>query len=313
MKLNDTCDVVVGAGPVGLAVAERLKEMGRQVVLATRSGKATAPSGVTVATADLTVPDQVSALAANAHTVYLCASPPYHRWSSEFAPMIDGFVRGVQGTNARVVFADNLYAYGPTQAPMTETTPEQPVGVKGKIRRDAARRLMELNTVGVPRVAIGRAADFYGPGVVTSALGARVFQALAKGKAAPVLGNIDIPHSYTFIEDFARALVILGTRDEALGRIWHVPSGPARTTREMVTLIADAYSKGARFMVAPRWMITMLAPFNPTMRELKEVLYQFEQPFVMDSTKFASVFGDTSTKAEDAIGKTIASLTSSGP
>ncbi|HSK40596.1 MAG TPA: NAD-dependent epimerase/dehydratase family protein [Arenibaculum sp.] len=306
MNFGEKRDVVFGAGPVGLGVAERLRQMNREVVLATRSGKAGASSGVTAVKADLTKPDEVRHLATGADTVYLCASPPYHRWADEFGPMMEGFVRGVEGTQARIVLADNLYAYGPTTAPMTETTPEQPTSVKGRVRRDAARRLMELNEAGNLRVAIGRAADFYGPRVVTSALGLRVFQSIARGKAAPCLGNVDLPHSYTFIDDFARGLVILGTRDEALGKIWHIPSGPASTTREMVTLIAEAYAKPVRLMVAPRWLITVAAPFNSTMRELKEVLYQFEQPFIMDSSRFASAFGDHSTKPGDAIMKTIA-------
>jgi nucleoside-diphosphate-sugar epimerase len=304
-SVGENRDVVFGAGPVGLGVADRLSELGRHVVLATRSGKAAHAANTTIVKTDVSVPDEVRRLVATADTVYLCASPPYHRWRDEFAPMIEGFVRGIEGTDARIVVADNLYAYGQTNGPMTELTPEQPAGVKGRVRRDAARRVMDLNRGGRVRVAIGRAADFYGPRVVNSALGLRVFQAIARGKAAPCLGNIDLPRSYTFIDDFARGLVTLGTHDEAMGKIWHIPSGPPRTTRQMVTLIAEAYSKRPRFMVAPRWLITVLALVNPMMRELKEVLYQFEQPFVLDSSRFVAAFGESATPPENAIARTV--------
>ncbi len=289
-----------------MGVAEHLAQIGREVVLATRSGTALALTGVTSARADLTKPDDVRAVTRGAVTVYLCASPPYNRWADEFGPMIEGFARGVEQTDARIVFADNLYSYGPTDKPMTELTPDRPTGVKGRVRRDAVRRLFEIDRNRQSRVVIGRASNLYGPRVVDSALGLRVFEAVTRGKAAPCIGDIDMPHSYTYIDDFVRALIVLGTRDETPAQVWHVPSGAAHTTREMITLIARACSQPAKFMVAGRWLVTLLAFFNPTMRELKEVLYQFERPFVLESTKFETKFGNLSTRPEEAITRTLA-------
>jgi nucleoside-diphosphate-sugar epimerase len=308
MNLDSKRDVVFGAGPVGLGVSEHLARMGHDVVLATRSGRTTLP-GTTGAAADLTRAEEVRELARGAAAIYLCASPPYDRWASEFVPMIESVAAGVEGSEAPIVFADNLYAYGPPDAPMTERTAERPSTVKGRVRQQVAARLLALRTSQGPRVAIARASDFYGPRVVSSSIGSRVFEAVARGKGAPVVGNIDVPHSYTYIDDFVRGMVTLGGRREALGEVWHIPSA-APTTREMVAMIAAEYGTASRFMVASRFLVTMMALVNPTMRELKEMLYQFERPFVVDGSRFATAFGVGSTPLQEGIRATVAWLRS---
>jgi nucleoside-diphosphate-sugar epimerase len=110
----------------------------------------------------------------------------------------------------------------------------------------------------------------------------------------------------TYIEDFGRALVTLGERDEALGEVWHVPNAEAVTGRSFVQMVFESAGNPFRLRTAPRWGIAMAALFDPTMRAVKEQLYQSERPWVVDSTKFERTFGWTATPLRDAVVATVA-------
>jgi nucleoside-diphosphate-sugar epimerase len=139
-----------------------------------------------------------------------------------------------------------------------------------------------------------------------SAVGDRVFARAIKGEAAQVLGDPDVPHTVTYLEDFGRALVTLGEHDEALGKVWHVPNADTVTVRRFVQMAFESVGQPSRLRVAPRWGIAMAALVNPTMRAVKEQLYQSERPWVVDSTRFERAFGWTATPLRDAVAATVA-------
>jgi nucleoside-diphosphate-sugar epimerase len=168
-----------------------------------------------------------------------------------------------------------------------------------------ARRVLDAHDAGEVRATIGRASDFYGPRVRESTAGERIFGNLVDGKRAEVIGDPDQPHTYTYVGDFARALVVLGREERALGEVWHVPSATTLTTREFVELVAEAADVQPRMRVAPGWFVQLAGVVSPTMRELDELRYEFEAPFVVSHEKFDAAFDLEPTTHREAIVATV--------
>jgi len=302
---KNSVDVVFGGGPLGLAVVETLAGRGRAVRLVTRSGRADTPGGVQVVAADVSDPGRAAEAARGAATIYHCVGADYGHWQHLLPPVMAGVMSAAEATGARLVYGDNLYAYGPVERPLTEVLPSKATGPNGRLRAELAARLLDAHRAGRLRATIGRASDFYGPRVRLSTVGERVFGALLRDKPAELLGNPDLPHTVTYIYDFAEGLVTLGERDEALGEVWHVPSAETLSLRQFVGLVAAKASRPARVQVAPSWIMRFLALFNPTLRAVVEQLYQSERPWVVDHAKFAAAFGAHPTPHPEAIARTL--------
>jgi nucleoside-diphosphate-sugar epimerase len=298
--------VVLGAGPLGLAVARHLAARGDRVRVAVRSEPAELPEGVEVVSVDLAVAADAKRACEGAAVVYHCVNPPYAKWPELHPPLMNAAIEGAAAGGARLVFGDNLYAYGPVDGPLTEGLPYRATGPNGRVRAQIAETLMRAHGSGRIQATIGRGSDFFGPYARQSTVGDRVFARAISGKPAQVLGNPDLPHTVTSIEDFGRALVTLGERDEAWGEVWHVPNAEAVTMRRFVEMVFEAAGRSARLRVAPRWGIALATLFNPTMRAVKEQAYQSQRPWVVDSTKFERTFGWTATPLRDAVAATVA-------
>lgn len=305
MAGNAKMEVVIGTGPLGLAVVRELLAKGKSVRVINRSGKAEVSANVEVKGGDIGNLEFARAACRSAEAIYLCAKPPYTEWVDKFGPIMDGALEAAAVTGAKLIYGDNLYAYGPFTGAVAEDFPHAATGPKGKARAQLSEKLMAAHRDGKVRAAIGCASDFYGPGVTESSLGERVFRFALAGKAASVLGNPDTPHTYIFIDDFAKGLATLGERDEALGQTWHIPSAETITTRKFIALLSEELGKPVKIQAAPRWLITMLGVFNPMMRELPEMMFQSEQPFVVDHGKFERAFGASTTPHPEAIRRTL--------
>ena len=305
MASDSGIDVVIGTGPLGRAVVNELLARHTKVVVVNKSGKADVPAVVEVRGGDVGEPGFAREACRQAQAIYLCAKPPYHQMAEKFQPIMEGTIEAAAASKASIIYADSLYPYGRVLGPLTEDMPYAATGPKGRARALLATKLMTAHKEGRVRATIARASDFYGPGVRQSAVGERVFGFALAGKAASVTGNPDVLHTYTFIDDFAKALVNLGRRDEAFGRTWHVPSAETLTTREFIALIYKELGKPPRIQVAPRWVISFLGVFDPVIRELPEILYQSEQPFVMDHSKYERAFGAEPTPHLEAIRRTL--------
>lgn len=298
-------NVVLGTGPLGLAVARHLAEQGEPVRAVSQSGRAEAPAGVELVVADVTDRDQAGPVFAGARVVYHCASPPYHRWAKLHPPLMEAVITGAATTGARLVFGDNLYAYGPVDGTVAEDLPHAATGPNGRARAQIADAVLTAHRSGRVEAVIGRGSDFFGRHARMSTVGDRVFARAVAGKPAQVLGNPDVPHSVTYLEDFARALVDLGQRDDAAGEIWHVPCARPVTTRRFVDMVFQELGRPARVSVAPEWGIAIAALFNPTLRAVREQLYQHRRPWVVDSSKFERAFGWQATPLPEAIRATV--------
>ncbi len=301
--------VIFGTGPIGRAIAEELSKRGKPARLVNRTGKLDeAPAGVEIVAADLYDAAQVRQAAQGAAVVYQAAQPAYHQWIEKFPPLQQAILEGLTGSGAKLVLVENLYMYGETSgAPLTESTPENAHTRKGRTRGEMSRAAFAAYAAGKLRVTAGRGSDFFGPWGTGSTMGERVFYPLLDGKAANLVGKVDVPHTHTYTRDFARALVILGERDEADGQVWHVPNDQPRITqRKMVEMIAQAAGVAPKFSTMGKFMMMLGGLFIPEAKESVEMMYEFDQPFVVDSSKFERAFGMKATPIQEAIRETVA-------
>src|SRR5918997_2723460 len=307
MTDNEELHVVFGTGPVGTSVMEALIRRGRcRVRMVNRSGRASVPEGVEVVGGDATHEAFVREVSQGASVVYFALNPPYNKWPELFPPLQAGVLEGAAAAGAKLVVMENLYMYGPTDGrPLTEDLPYAANTRKGTVRARMSQKVMEAHTGGRVRVAIGRASDFFGPRVLVSAAGEQVFGRAVKGKSAQVVGDPDQPHTYTYAPDIGRELVILGEREEALGQAWHLPSPETVTTREFVEMIFEEVGKPARIQAVPKIVLRAMGLFYPALHEMMEMLYEFEEPFVVDHSDFTRTFGDHATPLGEAVRETV--------
>jgi nucleoside-diphosphate-sugar epimerase len=298
-------NVIFGTGPLGLAVARHLAAAGKQVRLVNRSGRAPALPGAEVVAADATELAVSRQVCEGAAVVYHCATGAYGRWAEFLPPLMNGIIEGASAAQAKLVYGDNLYAYGPVDGPITEDLPYRPIGPNTRTRAEVAETLMSAHAAGRVQATIGRASDFYGPHARQSTAGDGLFARVLAGKPAQVLGDVDTPHTYTFIDDFASGLVTLGEHDEALGEVWHLPSAETLTTRRFVEMVFAKLGRPAKLRPAPKLAIALLALFVPPMAAVKETAYQRERPWVVDHSKFSGAFGSRPTPHEQAISQTL--------
>jgi nucleoside-diphosphate-sugar epimerase len=301
--------VILGTGQLGLAIMDELVAQGQPVKIVNRSGTVNEalPEIVSVAAADANDADQVATVCTGAEIVFFCVQPAYHKWPEQFPPLARAVIDGVARSGAKLVFGSNVYMYGPTGGQsIHEELPCAAQTRKGRARAQVAEMLLAAHRQGKVQVAIGRAADFYGPRVVDSMAGDMVFAAALAGKTVNLAGDIDLPHTLTYIRDFARALVTLSQRDEAYGRAWHVPSAETLTTRQFVELIEAEIGQSIQVRAAGKTMMRLIGLFSPGAREVVEMMYEFEEPFIVDHSQFESAFGSQVTPHEQAIKETVA-------
>ncbi len=299
--------LVIGCGPIGLAVMQELIRKKIPVKMASKSGKAPVPASIDVIPLDASDPLAVRKVAQNAGVVYNCTNVPYNRWEDELPKIHHGILEGVAGTEAVLVVMENLYMYGSGDGkPLTEDLPYRPISRKGKIRAQLSQALFDAHQQGKVKAVSGRASDFFGPYALQSALGERVFYPALKGKSAQVLGNPDLLHTYSYVPDIGRALVALGEREDALGQAWHLPNPETVTTRKIIQIISQKLGYPVKMQAATRGLLKLMGIFNPIVRELVEMMYEFEAPFVVDHSKFRQAFHLSATPLEQALEETIA-------
>lgn len=300
--------VVLGTGPIGRAVAKELVDRGKTVRMVNRSGEVKEPlEGVEVIASDLYSADTVQKLCKGAKVVYQAAQPEYHMWVEKFPLLQQSIIDGLTGSGSKLVLVENLYMYGETNGkPMTEDMPYNAQTRKGKVRAEMSKAALAAHQSGKVAVAIGRGSDFFGPWGVNSTMGERVIYPLLAGKAAQATGRLDLPHTHTYTVDFGKALVVLGEHPEADGQAWHVPNDSPRITQaELIRMIAEEAGAAPKMSGMGKFMMWMGGLFIPEARETVEMMYEFEKPFVADSSKFESTFGMKATAMQEAVRETV--------
>ena len=300
-------DVIFGTGPVGCWTARALCRQGHAVRAVNRNGVRPdlMPADVEMVKADAADPTQASAAAKGASVVYQALNPPYHLWHEFFPGLQAGALAAAKAASAKYVSIENLYMYDSSK-PMTEDSPVAPVSKKGALRQKMAEEVMAAHMRGEVRATAIRSSDYYGPGVLASALGERVFGNLVAGKKAQIIGSTKVPHSFSYIEDVGRAAAALGTSDKALGQVWIAPHAPARTQGEMVEEVCRVLGIEPRISAVSPLMMRLAGLFTPVARASVEMMYEFTATFVVDSSRIERELDLSSTPISVAIERTIA-------
>jgi len=301
--------VVFGAGQVGPRLARRLAEAGRAVRLVRRGPHAGDLPGIEPVRADATDPAAVADAVRGASVVYHCMNPSTYSaaaWARELPRLQENLVAAAGRARARLVVLDNLYAIGRTFGhPMDEDSPSHPCSRKGEIRARLREALLAAARRGDVRVAIGRASDFYGPGGVGTYFADRFWKPALAGRRVAFPANPDTPHTYHFIPDVAAGLAALGEDDGAEGTFM-LPCLPAATSRAIAARLATALGRPIALSRVPPIAMRLAGLFVPLLREVAEMSYQWEEPFVVDDARFRARYGDLAAPAEEAARATCA-------
>ncbi|MEU0303766.1 NAD-dependent epimerase/dehydratase family protein [Streptomyces sp. NPDC006175] len=306
MTTTPALHTVLGAGPAGTALARELATRGHRVRLVDRKGQGPEIKGVGRYAADVSTPGGARQAVEGAAVVYHCVNVAYHLQVEVMPRIQKAVLAAAEATGARLVVLDTLYPYGETHGVvMTEDTPWNATSGKGVMRAELDARYLAAHAEGRVRAVLGRSADFVGPGVLNSTLGGAVFPAALTGGQVPALGDIDLPHSYTYIADVAAGLATLGEEPSGDGRVWHLPTAPALTTRQIFAMIEERVGRPLDLTVVaePR-------PFGPFdevfMAEYAEMFYQHTEGQTVDSSAVEKAYGLSPTPLSDTLDATLA-------
>lgn len=277
--------VVFGTGQVGSQLVDGLLAQGARVRSVRRSAEKSRHASHEAVQADALNREASIRAAAGASVVYHCANAPYHLWPTHLPPLYRNIAAGAQAAGARLVVLDNVYAVGATGS-FDENTPERPCSRKGRIRKELADELRAMHARGDLTVTIGRASDFFGPGADnTTLLHPRAIGQLLAGGRVDVLGDMSQPHSWSYTPDVATGLLQLGLHPELAGQTLHLPVLPAQSGFSLLQALAAELGLPLGTRRMPGWLLSMAGWFSPLMRELPEMQYQFESPFVMSDAR----------------------------
>jgi nucleoside-diphosphate-sugar epimerase len=293
--------LVVGAGPVGTAVTTLLAAAGHDVTVVTRSGRDTGVAGVRHVAADASDVDALSAVADGADVLYNCANPSdYTRWDTVWPPLAAALLTTVERTGAVYAITGNLYPYGPVDGPLTEDLPDVATDHKGRLRARMWADALAAHDAGRVRAVEARGSDYVGPGVGPNGHISRVLPTALRGRAVWMIGRTDLPHTFTDVRDVARTLVAAAADPGAHGRTWHVPSNPPVSQADAVR---DALAAVGHPPVPVRSLrgpaLRAVALVVPLLRELQQLSYQWEAPYVLDDSAARARFGIEPTDWED--------------
>lgn len=284
--------VIVGAGPVGRHTAEVLRDRGDEVRLVTRSGRVQL-DGIESVAADASDPEALTRLTEDAAALFNCANPvDYTTWEQVWPPLAGSLLTAAERTGATLVTASCLYPYGPTDAPMVEGQPDAATDHKGRLRAAMWAEARSRHEAGRLRAVEVRGADYVGAGVGANSHLTRHLPTATRGKAARVIGEADLPHSWTDVADMARTLAAVADRPESWGQVWHAPTNAPRSQRQA---LADVLAAGGHGPVAvrsiPMPVLRALALVSPLMREIAELSYMWTRPYVLHSSRTQDVLG----------------------
>ena len=300
---------ILGAnGTIGSVLAKELMNYTDRVRLVSRNPVKVNPSDE-LFKADLTIPGIVDEAIAGSEVVYLVVGLEYRLnvWEETWPKLMKSVIDACIRQNARLVFFDNVYMYGLNEiGHMTETSALNPPSRKGAVRNQISQMLMDEVKAGRLMALIARSADFYGPGNEKSFLNEVVYKNLKNGKRANWFMNADARHSFTYTPDAAKATAILGNTADAYNQVWHLPTHKNTLTgREIACLFAKEMNVKCKISVMPMFLIKALGLFIPLLKEMPEMMYQYDRDYFFDSSKFDARFNFRTTTYEEGVRQTV--------
>ena len=286
--------ILGSGGAIGKELAKALTEFTTDIRLVSRNPVKVNP-GDELVSADLLNPVELESSVKGSSIVFVTVGFPYSLkvWESSWPLFIDNVIEACKKHKSKLVFFDNIYMYHPDYLNgMTEETPVLPPSKKGEVRADLANKILKEIENGTLTASIARSADFYGPGIQnTSVLTETVFKPLSLGKKASWMSSVNYKHSYTFTPDAGRATALLGNSEDAFNQVWHLPTATyPMTGKEWIEAIASEMGIKPRYQVATKLIVKAMGLFVPVMREMPEMMYQYDRDYVFSSAKFENRF-----------------------
>jgi nucleoside-diphosphate-sugar epimerase len=303
--------ILGSGGAIGVELAKALAEYTQDIRLVSRKPKKVNATDQLVS-ADLLNLDQVRKAVQGSSIVYVTVGFPYTLkvWKESWPKLISNVIAACKEYNAKLVFFDNIYMYDSNHLNgMTEETPINPPSEKGKLRASIAGTIMNEVLLGKLTALIARSADFYGPAIQnTSMLTETVIKPLNKGEKANWMGATKFKHSFTYTPDAGKATALLGNTPDAYNQIWHLPTASNPPTgKEWVEAIAGEMGVKPKFRAVPKFIVKITGLFIPLMKELGEMMYQYDRDYIFNSSKFEKRFGIKPTSYQQGIKDTIRS------
>jgi nucleoside-diphosphate-sugar epimerase len=291
--------VIVGAGAVGSAAALLLAEQGEHVRIVSRHGSGPEHPSIERVAADATDAERLTGLAAGAAALYNCANPQYHQWLTDWPPLAAALLTAAERSGAVLASMSNLYGYGPVDGPITQKTTLAATHPKLKLRAQMWADALAAHEAGRIRATEVRASDYI---EVNSLISTQIGKPLLAGSRAYSPWPLDVPHSWTSVQDSAQTLVTVAANERALGEAWLVPTNPALTVRQLATRFTEVNAAPAAKVTAiPYPVMWAIGAFMPMLKELRTTRYQFTAPFVIDSSATTEMFGLAPTPMDEAL------------
>ena len=303
---------ILGAGgAIGTPLAKELKKYTDKIRLVGRNPKRVNPEDE-LFHADLTNAKETNEAVEGSEIAYLTVGLTYNLkiWQAKWPIIMQNVIEACKVHKCKLVFFDNIYMYDANSLQnIKEDNPINPPSKKGKVRAEILELLMQAIKGKEIEALVARAADFYGPGIKdVSMLTETVFKPLSAGKGAQCMGQPNVKHSYTYVPDAAKATAILGNTPDAFSEVWHLPtaSNPL-TNKQYIDLIAEKFGAKPKFMSVNKWMLKLMGLFMPVLKEMPEMLYQYDRDYVFNSKKFEKKFNFTPTSYQQGIDEVIKS------
>lgn len=296
--------ILGSGGAIGIPLAKELKKYTNKIRLVSRNPKKVNETDE-LYPIDLNDQSQIEKALSGSEVVYVVVGFEYKLsvWQKTWPSFMESVINACKLHHVKLVFFDNVYMYDKPAIPfMTETSPIHAPSKKGAVRQQLHDMIMNEVENNNLTALIARSADFYGPENKNSALNMMVIDNFMKGKKAQAFGNVNKIHTYTFTPDAAKATALLGNTNDAYNQVWHVPTTKEKLTNlQWIQLIANEMKVEAKIQTVPVWLIKILGWFIPIMREFPEMIYQYEQDYIFDSTKFEKRFGISATTPKEGI------------
>jgi len=294
MKNNKQLHLVLGgSGAIGQTVINELQEKGLSVKAVERSKKV---KNIETIQADLLNFEETRKAILGVTHVYLCVGLPYNSkvWIKQWPILVKNVIDACSEVKAKLIFFDNVYMYGkpPLSNPFNEEEKQNPQSTKGKVRKIIADMILEAHKSNKIEAVIGRSADFYGPNAINSSLYINFLQKILENKNPGWLGRANQEHTYAFTKDNGRALVELALDDSTYGEVWHLPAGEKIKIEQVLDIINKELNSDYKISFMSRFMLNILSFFIPILKEVKEMLYQFDNTYNMSWDKFNKKFPD---------------------
>lgn len=256
--------------------------------------------------ADLLNAVEVEKAIAGSEIVYVTIGFPYNAkvWQQTWPKFMQNVIKNCISNNTKLVFFDNIYMYDANHLNgMDEQTPINPPSKKGKVRAEVINMIMNAIKNDNLTALIARCADYYGPGIERNGMVREmIFKNFAAGKKANWLSSLNYKHSVTYTPDAGKATALLGNTEDAYNQVWHLPTASNPLTgRQWIETIATAMNVKPKSQVATKFIVRIMGLFIPIMREMPEMLYQYDRDYVFNSSKFEKRFGIQPTSYADGI------------